>query len=172
MSDDDKKVVFRRVHGRIVPIKVTVRQPPKSIAPEDIATAFTNATVTAGAVFGATMKASNRFATKAAQAQRILRNFSKTAPAAPALLKVRARSSAGRFVSTALKPDIFEIAKYRKQLGLFTRRTAQLGKIGTTGSRLAAFARITKKVAIPAAVILGLASGFATLSKGVGSADD
>lgn len=163
MAKKDKNIRFVRIRGKVVPIKVKVQAPPRSIDAQDISTAITNTAVGAGGTYGFFRKISNYFSGKGAKATNMARKFKLNRPKAPGATFITKKTKAGRNVRRKVEPDIFQITDYKNQKAQYLKRKAKLAQMTKTGKQYRILGKFAKKAALPAAIIAGAAMGIASL---------
>lgn len=153
MPDRSVQVVFRRVRGRLVPIKIK-RQGPDYGNPDAVKTGIAAGTAAAGTV-GAFMKAKQYGAFKQATRLSDIATHYGRMPH-PTLEATRVIKGNG---FKMLQPDMFQRLRYDKQVGVWKAMQAKAVKFGTLAAEKLTLSRAFRKWALPAAVGVGVVAG-------------
>lgn len=169
MSEDGKKVVYRRINGRIVPIKVSVKAPAKKLTGAELSDALSDSLVLGSGVFGAAKAAQIKFKAAANKITNMLTKYKLAKPAMP-IDVLPSLTKTGKVRKRVLGPDMFAMADYRGKTTVFKSRTARLARLSNKAGVLRGKAKLLGRYGLPAALLAAGAS--ATLSLYPGAGDD
>jgi hypothetical protein len=152
----DTRVVIRRIHGRLVPIKIK-RQGPDFGNLDAIKTGLAAGTASAG-IAAAAVKARQYVAFK--QAGRLADVAKRYAAIPRPTMAVSQVVSKGRRGFKTLAPDMFQKAQFAKKSQVWKAMQGKAVKFGQMAGEKLALSRTFKKWALPVAIGAGAVAGI------------
>jgi hypothetical protein len=170
-QSESDRVVYRRINGRIVPIRIKItapRQPPpkrtKHFQVEDVAAAITAGGGAGGSTYAAFRRYSRDLGSRGMRLNRVANSYAKMRPLpAQPVGKTLGKSK------KVIPPDMFEVHDYLKKFKLHQNAQRKYMKFSAQGQKAWKAAKKFRKFSLPAAIAAGVAAGTATYV--FGSAD-
>lgn len=161
-NEDGKNVVYRRINGRIVPIKVSVRQPVKKLSSAEISDAVTDATVAGAAAFAGAKKYQSLFGRAATRIDTLLSRVKHVIPNPP-VNKTLVFTKTGKMKTKAVTPDMFQMAKYSKEKKVFSTRLSRISRLKDRSKMLRLKSKAIGKFIVPFTVAAAALSAAGSL---------